>query len=289
MNLGDRICRFRTMNNMSQGDLANSLDVSRQSISKWETNSSVPELDKLIKLCEVFNISLDELVLGVSADDQSSVGDSKVCHVDTPTTPSLRKKIGILLICFSILLWLMVSILGDVISGFLLAFPFAACGVVCIIVKKYAGLWCGWIVYFYIDIYLCIATGINWQYVFIPFLYSGEWTIHLIAAWCLFGAFFALIIASVICVSKLYPISWKKDLIASAVGWIIYVVSWFVFALPAYEAQNAVSYPQIYRFTSAVSGFVRSAVLTVSLVLSIRVIISTCKSFMNVRRNSVKE
>ena len=64
MNLGERICRLRNERNMSQGDLADALGVSRQSISKWETNGSVPDLDKLVKLSELFDISLDELIAG---------------------------------------------------------------------------------------------------------------------------------------------------------------------------------------------------------------------------------
>ena len=64
MSLGERIYKLRTEKEMSQGDLADALEVSRQSISKWETNGSVPELDKLIKLSEIFDVSLDELITG---------------------------------------------------------------------------------------------------------------------------------------------------------------------------------------------------------------------------------
>lgn len=62
MNLGEKIYELRNENNLSQGDLADALQVSRQSISKWENNMAVPDLDKLIKLCDIFVISLDELV-----------------------------------------------------------------------------------------------------------------------------------------------------------------------------------------------------------------------------------
>lgn len=62
MNLGENIYRHRTAKNMSQGDLADALDVSRQSVSKWENNSAVPELEKLMKMSQLFDISLDELV-----------------------------------------------------------------------------------------------------------------------------------------------------------------------------------------------------------------------------------
>ena len=64
MNLGENIYRLRTAKNMSQGDLADALEVSRQSVSKWENNSAVPELDKLVKMAELFGVTLDELVTG---------------------------------------------------------------------------------------------------------------------------------------------------------------------------------------------------------------------------------
>ena len=43
MNIGENIYKYRTANNMSQTDLANALEVSRQSVSKWENNSAVPD------------------------------------------------------------------------------------------------------------------------------------------------------------------------------------------------------------------------------------------------------
>ncbi|WP_243093240.1 helix-turn-helix transcriptional regulator [Pseudoflavonifractor sp. AF19-9AC] len=53
---------LRTQLGLSQEDLAEKLGVSRQSVSKWETGQSVPDLDKLIKLADLFGISVDELV-----------------------------------------------------------------------------------------------------------------------------------------------------------------------------------------------------------------------------------
>lgn len=50
MNLGENIYRLRTERNMSQGDFADAMEVSRQSVSKWENNSAVPELEKLVKM-----------------------------------------------------------------------------------------------------------------------------------------------------------------------------------------------------------------------------------------------
>jgi len=62
MTLAEKILKLRTARNLSQGDLAEALEVSRQSVSKWETGQSVPDLDKIIKLADLFGVSVDELV-----------------------------------------------------------------------------------------------------------------------------------------------------------------------------------------------------------------------------------
>lgn len=62
MKLNKKIYEYRKLNRWSQEDLADKLNVSRQTISKWEVGKNVPELDKLLKLSEIFNISVDELV-----------------------------------------------------------------------------------------------------------------------------------------------------------------------------------------------------------------------------------
>lgn len=72
MNLGENIYQLRTQKNMSQGDLADALEVSRQSVSKWENNSAVPELEKLIKMAELFEVSLDTLVTGQTKAEKAS-------------------------------------------------------------------------------------------------------------------------------------------------------------------------------------------------------------------------
>ena len=57
MTLGEKIARLRTDRGMSQGALAEALEVSRQSVSKWETDASIPELDKLVKLAKLFEVT----------------------------------------------------------------------------------------------------------------------------------------------------------------------------------------------------------------------------------------
>ena len=62
MILADKIIELRKKNGWSQEDLAEKLDVSRQSISKWEGAQSVPDMNKILKLSEVFSVSTDYLL-----------------------------------------------------------------------------------------------------------------------------------------------------------------------------------------------------------------------------------
>lgn len=63
MSISNMINKLRTNANMSQEQFAELFGVSRQSVQKWEYGSSVPELEKLIKICKYFDVSLDALVL----------------------------------------------------------------------------------------------------------------------------------------------------------------------------------------------------------------------------------
>lgn len=77
MGIGNNIYKLRTAEKMSQGDLADRLNVSRQSVSKWETDAAVPDLDKLMKLCDVFGVSLDEITGRVTCGRENTELEQK--------------------------------------------------------------------------------------------------------------------------------------------------------------------------------------------------------------------
>ena len=66
---GERLCELRKSKNISQEELAELLDVSRQSISKWENDKAYPEMTRLLFMSDYFDISLDHLMRGVEVDD----------------------------------------------------------------------------------------------------------------------------------------------------------------------------------------------------------------------------
>ncbi|MDD7363198.1 MAG: helix-turn-helix transcriptional regulator [Peptoniphilus sp.] len=64
MSFSEKIVHLRKQAGLSQEALAEILDVSRQSVSKWESGSSIPEIPKIIELSKYFNVSTDYLLLG---------------------------------------------------------------------------------------------------------------------------------------------------------------------------------------------------------------------------------
>ncbi len=64
MNLGEKLYNLRKNKNLSQEEVANKLNVTRQTVSKWETGESKPDFDKIIPICELYGVSSDELLGG---------------------------------------------------------------------------------------------------------------------------------------------------------------------------------------------------------------------------------
>lgn len=77
MSMGERIFQLRKAAGLSQEQLAECLAVSRQAVSKWETDQSVPETEKLAALCRVFGVSADQL-LGLEPQEPPKEGEKRV-------------------------------------------------------------------------------------------------------------------------------------------------------------------------------------------------------------------
>lgn len=105
MNVGEKIKKIRKMAGMTQEELAEKMNVSRQTISKWEKEISSPDLESAIALCELFEISLDDLVKG-----EQSVKEEKISLQDMIKINRRNQKQTILLI--SGLFFLMIGALA---------------------------------------------------------------------------------------------------------------------------------------------------------------------------------
>lgn len=97
----DNLIDLRKMNDMSQEELAEKLQISRQTVSKYETGESVPDIDKCKQIAEIFNVSLDDLVnydketngLGVPPKGKHMFGIVKVGDKGQIVIPAKARKV----------------------------------------------------------------------------------------------------------------------------------------------------------------------------------------------------
>lgn len=74
--IGAEILKYRKAANMNQEEFAAKIGVSRQAVSKWELDKAYPDLDKLLDICKIFGITLDELVHGKTTASEELVQEA---------------------------------------------------------------------------------------------------------------------------------------------------------------------------------------------------------------------
>ena len=97
MDLGEKILELRKKMNFSQEELAEKVNVTRQTISKWELGETCPDIKQAKELSKIFSISLDEMV----GNDISEVVVEKVSNTEKLAGLILRvlRYLGIILVC----------------------------------------------------------------------------------------------------------------------------------------------------------------------------------------------
>ena len=142
MNLSENLKRIRKENNLSQEQLAEKLGVSRQSVSKWESNQAYPEMDKVIQLSKMFNLNIDNLlnqdIRRVNNEKQSKIMVNKYIDdflgfitktIDLFTSLKFKDKCKCILeqfiiACIMIILFLIIGDIGfNVLYGLISMFP----------------------------------------------------------------------------------------------------------------------------------------------------------------------
>ena len=219
MTLGEKIYELRTQHNLSQGDLANELNVSRQSISKWENGNSTPDLDKLTKLGKIFNISLDELVNNEETEKNIIATPEQITTTQTKTR---EKKIGKGLLIAGVISIFVFLLLGLGITGFFVAIPLFACSIIYYKAKSNHFLYCLWAIIPLSDLYIRFAMGISWNVIkrTLTWEYSMNYG-RLAIGWVQFIVILFLIIFSIVKLSKNdVEISkkFKRNFIAAVIG-----------------------------------------------------------------------
>lgn len=199
MTLGENIARLRAEKRLSQGDLADALGVSRQSVSKWETDASVPELDKLVRLSELFGVTLDRLVKGEAADDGPKQETPPPVTAEGTRPISLARTVagGVLLAvgALGLVLLLLFAGLDGLLLGLFFVLPLALWGLILLRARSRVGLWCAWALVLPQQVYWTYASGLTWGVVW----WTAQWTpemsyVRLAMAWAMLAVRLVLLV-----------------------------------------------------------------------------------------------
>lgn len=147
MNLADKIIKLRKKNGWSQEDLADKLEISRQSVSKWESEQSLPDVEKIVHMSKLFGVTTDYLLneeIEVEEKNEGSIDeDAKVLNKEDVASyikcvkkTSVLKAVAVGLAGLAAFAWFLFeylaleqsTLIGGIIAGVLSA---GAVGVIC--------------------------------------------------------------------------------------------------------------------------------------------------------------
>ncbi len=199
-NIGERIYDLRNRNNMSQGNLADKLDVSRQTISKWENNMCLPEAEKLLQLSEIFGVSTDYILKGKTIVEPEPVyiyvKDPDSENVSKHNEKIVRKYVGIVLAVVFGIIAIALLIMGGYILT-VIPFAVAVLGVLLAKDAKHPWLITYWITYITGLVSLPFFTSINPFMIFDPIIYTEGYTLHLLWGYGIWTALAILILCTI--------------------------------------------------------------------------------------------
>ena len=130
--IGERLYEIRKKRNLSQGELADKLDVSRQTVSKWENNMCLPEVEKLLQLSEALGVTTDYILKGIAEKESTAEKETVYVYIKEPCDEKDEKKrksrrnAGIVLLTVGGLATVALVLLGLII-------PAVLTGVVCLV------------------------------------------------------------------------------------------------------------------------------------------------------------
>ena len=128
MTIGNRISKLRKKYSYSQEYIASQLGVSRQAVSKWETDQTAPDTNNLIALAKLFDVSVEYLAIG-------NVQEEEINHEEKKAVSETRRIIGYIFLGVGML----TGVLGLVLFMELLYLSalLIFTGILCIVVKKH--------------------------------------------------------------------------------------------------------------------------------------------------------
>ena len=105
MNFGQRLTKLRTEKKLTIEEVAEILKIKKDTVEKWENNEKKPDFDMILPLCELFDVSSDELLTGKKENKRSEVKNNKGTYKQIESVLSIIVLILYLAISFFTMAW----------------------------------------------------------------------------------------------------------------------------------------------------------------------------------------
>ena len=112
MTIGEKILNLRKARGWSQEELAERIGVTRQAVSRWESDSAKPDADKIITVCDLFGVSADYLLRDIAGGSAATA-----MAVEKQGRIGGNQIIGLVFVCISVILTTVFAIYGSVYGG----------------------------------------------------------------------------------------------------------------------------------------------------------------------------
>lgn len=194
MTIGQRISELRKERSYSQEYVAEQLGVSRQAVSKWETDLSVPDTNNLIGLSELFDVSVEYIATGKKPDPvQQVLPEVRIEYVPVLQRPTLgvQKILGLILLTVG-LLSLLLGVLMESILFLGISVVLLVTAVIFLAVRRYAWLVVLWTLLTLAFFGASILTTSNIFAVFDPDYYRGGINSTILFSFLFYALFISL-------------------------------------------------------------------------------------------------
>ncbi len=169
MTFGERLYQLRKEKNLSQEDLAERLEVSRQSVSRWENGSATPDFEKTVRLSELFETTTDYLLKGNTAASKAPDTEAEL-PAAKGSLPTWRKVLSAVFLVLSGIATLIGLFGGGWLEYYIaVPLPLAIMGLLLLFNKKRTLLRVVWTFYLFTATLLYTSLGLSWNYFFLLF------------------------------------------------------------------------------------------------------------------------
>lgn len=269
MTFGERLYQLRKEKNLSQEDLAERLEVSRQSISRWENGTATPDFDKTVRLSELFETTTDYLLKGRVAP--SNTPDLEVeMHATKTALPTWRKVLSAVLLVLSGIGFLNGLFFGGWWDYYLYGpLPLAILGFLLLFSKKRTLLRAVWTLYLFTTTLLYTSMGLTWNFAFLLFRpHPAAFNQYIPSGFALFLLMLAVVVYTAFTLRK-QPVKNKKlHLIALCLMPLAYLLQEFCSNLLSKSLINlALEQSSLYLSINLLIYLIRLAIITAFAVL----------------------